>query len=244
MFDFLTYLAAILGIGSLTLATVFGGAFVLFKWLGTKWMEQKFQERLELFRTEQVREIERMRHRINGLFDRTVRLHSKEFEVLPDVWGKLVEAHGFAGAYVSSFQQYSDVSRLPAPALKEFLDKTEFSDTQKQQILDCPKEKILDTYVRIYELHRYAEVREKIRNFLISFRKGGIFIQPSLKNDMQSLLEIIDRAVVERQINIEHNARLPERGGKNNFEDQGKKLLDKIEESIFATLWSSTETEI
>ena len=244
MSDFFTSMAAILGIGGLTLATVVGGTFALFKWLGAKWMEQRFQERLELFRTEQVREIERMRHRINGLLDRTVRLHSKEFEVLPDVWGKLVEAHGFAGAYVSSFQQYSDVGHLSDPALQEFLDKTEFSSTQKQQILECPQDQKLVKYIEIYELHRYAEVRDKIRGFLISFHKGGIFIQPDLKKDMKKLLDIIDLAVIERKINNEHKLRHTKRDNEKIFLNEGKELIEKIERTIFSTLWISTTTDV
>jgi hypothetical protein len=46
-----------------------GIAFAIFRVLGEKWLDNKFQERLAAYRHEQQKEIERLRLNINKLFD-------------------------------------------------------------------------------------------------------------------------------------------------------------------------------
>jgi hypothetical protein len=79
---------AVLGLSGITIGSAVAVAYGLFKWLGEKWIDQKFEKQMESYKTEQSRELERLRHRIIAVFDRTIRLHGKEYEVLPDLWGR------------------------------------------------------------------------------------------------------------------------------------------------------------
>jgi hypothetical protein len=47
----------------------------VFRLLASKWLETKFQERLEAFKHVQAKEIEELRFRINSMFDRVTQLH-------------------------------------------------------------------------------------------------------------------------------------------------------------------------
>ncbi|MGR9345555.1 hypothetical protein ACU8NW_13200 [Rhizobium leguminosarum] len=74
---------ALFSVAGISIMGLVAAAYALFKFLGEKWLNQKFAEQLEAYKSEQARELERLRHKINGVFDRTKRLHDREYEVLP-----------------------------------------------------------------------------------------------------------------------------------------------------------------
>ena len=84
----LTYLsAAILAVGGF-------GAIIywLFKLLAAKWLDAKFAERLSAYKHTQQKELEQLKFEISALLGRTVKLHQREFDVLPEAWGLLTDA--------------------------------------------------------------------------------------------------------------------------------------------------------
>src|SRR5947199_1535915 len=93
-----------------------GGAAVViigpFRYLADKWLTSKFDKRLEQFKHEQQVEMENLRFRINSLFDRTTKLHQREFEVVPTAWALLVECKNQVSAFITAFQQYPDLDRM------------------------------------------------------------------------------------------------------------------------------------
>ena len=83
IWDFLFFtLKWMLGLG-ITATAMVAAAYAFFQFLGRRWLEARFAERLEKFKHDQNQEIERLRYRINALMDRTTKLHQHEFEVLP-----------------------------------------------------------------------------------------------------------------------------------------------------------------
>jgi hypothetical protein len=76
-------------------ATISGlGAIIywLFKLLAEKWLNAKFEERLSAYKHAQQKELEQLKFEISALLDRTVKLHQREFDVLPEAWGLLTDA--------------------------------------------------------------------------------------------------------------------------------------------------------
>jgi len=95
----------------------FGGgsaviAYVVFQYIGKKWIENKFAERLDLLRHQHALELQRLRVEIDALLSGAIKLQEKEFLVLPDAWAKLDEAHGLVAWLVSPSQQYANVDRM------------------------------------------------------------------------------------------------------------------------------------
>ena len=58
--------------------------FHVFKYLGEKWLDSKFEERLQALKHEHGKELERLRFKISTALDRATKLHQREFDVLPD----------------------------------------------------------------------------------------------------------------------------------------------------------------
>lgn len=64
-------------------------AYAIFKNLGEKWLDARFDERLAAYKHEQQKELEQVRFKITALLDRATKLHQREFEVLPEAWSLL-----------------------------------------------------------------------------------------------------------------------------------------------------------
>ncbi|MBX4889677.1 hypothetical protein [Rhizobium bangladeshense] len=225
-----------------TLAAVVGAAWAAFRWFGQKWIESKFAKSLEEYKAGQARELEKLKHKINSTFDRITRLHDREFDVLPDLWGKLVEAKLWAGAYISVTQSYARVMYLDDDALREFLDGTRFTEWQKREIIEAPNKQ--DQYIKTYNRYRYADVGGKLREFDLSFSKNGIFLHSELEEMMRKMLDIIHHAVVEHNVNEEENVRPRIRSASSTFENQGEALFLKIKRAVSDRLWESANKEL
>jgi len=100
-------------------------AYAAFRYLGQKWLDARFAERLEKFKYAQSQEIERLRYRINALMDRTAKLHQHEFEVLPEVWDKLGIAFETTAHFTSRVFQYPALDAMGEAQLSEFLASCE-----------------------------------------------------------------------------------------------------------------------
>ena len=229
-------------LAGLGVTAVVGTTYAFFKFLGEKWISQKFSERLEAYKADQTRELEKLKHRINGVFDRTKRLHDKEFEVLPEIWGKLVDARGWALSYTSIFKSYADISRLTSSDLEEFLSTTRFSESQKREIKSAYRPQ--DAYIAITERYLHADTMDKIREAGIALSKHGIFVLPEIRHDMAKMLEFIHSAVAEHQINEENDVRPRMREALQKLKEEGEPLFKKIELAVTDRLWESTTTTI
>jgi hypothetical protein len=110
-------------------------AYGIFRYLGQKWLDAKFEERLAAYKHAQQRELEQLKFEINTLMDRTVRLHQREFDVLPETWGRLNDAFSKLVPVALGFQQYPDINRMPENQVDELLDKSPLANWQKIELL-------------------------------------------------------------------------------------------------------------
>jgi hypothetical protein len=100
------FLAKILAYGGGAAAV----SYLLFQWLGKKWIENKFSERLEQLRHQQALELQRLRVEIDAMLSGALKLQEKEFSVLPEAWEKLNDAHGLVSWLVSPVQQFATLT--------------------------------------------------------------------------------------------------------------------------------------
>ncbi|WP_333900429.1 hypothetical protein [Agrobacterium pusense] len=233
---------AVLGLGGITIASLVGISLSLFKWLGEKWVDNRFEKELERYKSEHQQELERLKHKINSLLDRTVRLHTKEYEVLPELWAKLIDASMVAGHYLNHFQSYPDVGRMRDDELDDLLSRSPFTATQKQDVKDSGRRQ--DEYIRLVDFYKYRDAMTKLQEFNDHFRKNGIFVEPALKEQMDKLLKLTWHAVTEHNVNQidKPMPRLKEERAK--LDNEGKQLLEAIEAAVQDRLWNSTRAEL
>src|ERR1700730_12179125 len=106
--------AAVIGAGGIGLIVL-----QIFKRLGEKWLDIKFDERLQNLKHDQAQQIEQLRFKVSTLLDRATKLHQREFEVLPEAWSKLSDSFWAASALVASLQQRPDLNSMSDPQREE-----------------------------------------------------------------------------------------------------------------------------
>lgn len=215
-------------------------AFWLFKLLGEKWLTNKFAQRLEAFKHDQQREIEHLRFEISRLLDRAVKLHQREFDVLPRAWSLTSKAfHGVEGV-AASLQSYPDLQRMGAKQLDEFIAKCPLAEWQKQELKDsADKNKYYQKHISWYYV---GLARTAVRKSAVYLLRNGIFMPPDVKAKFQTLHDMTWDAFVEHELNLRHE---PERAHQNydtilKFAKDGKKLMTELETEVHKRLWNQS----
>jgi hypothetical protein len=212
-------------------------AYKIFEWLGQKWLESKFAERLESLKHVQQLEIEKLRLEINTLLDRTVKLHQREFDVLPEAWGLLTDAFAEVHNVGLGIVQYDDVNRMNEEHLEEFLKNCHLMEWQKTE-LRAARDKTR-YYGDAIAWRNLGEARRSYGKFHLYFQKNGIFIQEKLKSQFLSLGLLLRQVLAEREVSMNHpqTANKFEKG--MELHESGQKLLNALEAEVQNRLWSS-----
>ena len=155
--------------------------------------------------------------------DRTVKLHQKEFDVLPEAWSKLNDAYGLVTATTSALQQYPDLDRMTDPHLEEFLNdcplivkRMKFGDPLNAQTITQKRSLF----------HRMSQCREACRELHIFLRRGGIFIPEPTKSKFSEIDKLVYGALVEHEINERDEVRPRLRTSLKKLSDQGEQLIE------------------
>lgn len=216
----------------------FGGgavvAYGLFRHLGSKWIESKFAERLEQLRHMQSLELQRLRVEIDSLLSGAIKLQDKEIQTLPEAWVKLDEAFGQVSSLASPLQQYPDLDRLNSAQLEEFLSRTKFTNTQKDEIRN--EEKKTNKYQELIFRYRLSDVRKSITDLHNNVERNSIFMPPDLKKHFERAANDLWSAVVSKEVGHDAQNWKLQNAGWDKVKKEVEPLRKTIEEAIYARL--------
>ena len=212
-------------------------AFAFFQFLGKKWLDSRFAERLESFKHDQQKELETLRFKINSLFDRTTKLHQREFEVLPEAWGRLVDAFLQVQVFVSPLQTYSDLDRMKEAHLEEFIRECPLPEWQKQE-LRSEKEKTA-YYRKKFFWHRLDKIENIARECSVYLRKNGIFLPPDISKKFSAIDDMIWGAIQEREINEKYPGASSKDSKATALRNDGERMLSELEKDVQGRLWNT-----
>lgn len=211
-------------------------AYLLFQYLGKTWIENKFAQRLDQLRHQQAMDLQRLRVEIDSLLSGALKLQEKEFSVLPDAWSNLDEAHSLVASLVAPMQEYPDLNRMNPAQFEEFLTRTEFTDSQKDDIRRS-QEKIL-TYKEIIFWYRLQKVKNALSELRTFVARNGIFLPPDLKVKFEKMIEILLFAITSKEIGHEAKDREMQNEGWKKIKEETEPLYKSIEADIQARLQS------
>jgi hypothetical protein len=232
----LTFVGLVFGAGGGIAIIAYG----LLRFFGEKWMNARFDERLAAFKHAQEKELEELRYKISALMDRTIKLHQREFDVIPEAWGKLTEAYGVVTAVTSALQQYPDLDRASTSQLEEFLESSSLAKWQKDEIRSS--EKRTDYYIKAVALQKISQAREACRDFHVYFKRNGIFVPEPIKAQFLQLDKLIYDALVEHEINERDEVRPRLRDGLKRL-SQAEAQMAALELDVQRRLWSASKAE-
>jgi hypothetical protein len=227
-------------IGTFVVAT--GGltaiAYGLFRLLGEKWLNAKFEERLAAYKHAQQRELEHLRFQINALLDRTTKLHQREFDVLPQAWSLFNDAYSTISG-IMGFKSFPDVSRMTDAQVDEMLSKGTMPDWQKSELKAASNRteyyRNYLSWMDIVEAHKVYGEWQKY------FLKNGIFMTEPIKKKFSELDSILRGALVEQRMRHEEKdmIKISEMNDYRRLVSEGTQLRNELEGEVQSRLWSS-----
>lgn len=223
-----------------------GGAAALIlgplRYLADKWLTSKFNQRLEQFKHAQQVEMENLRFKINSLFDRTTKLHQREFEVVPTAWALLVECKNQVSALITALQQYPDLDRMTGPQLDEFLEGSFLAKWQRDEIKATAKK--ADYYIKAVFFHRASEARAACREQHVYVLKNGIFMPSDMKEKFDKISDLIWKALVEHEINSSEHVIPRLTVARDALAKEGEPLMKSLEAAIHGALWEGNVSSL
>ena len=218
-------------------------AFLLFRSLGAAWLDSRFAKSLESHRHAQNREIEALKYRINSLFDRTVKLHQKEFDVVPEAWMLLVEAQRQTQAFTSMVRSYPPFMIMDEQKIEEFLATTPFLESQKEKIRSSDPAEMLKRYQSVAHFYEKADWHKAWFECRMFVRKNGIFFYKDLSQRFAAVLDLLWDAADEHSSNIEMDLVPREREKLKSLNERCLPLMEGIEADIRKRLWSHQQLD-
>lgn len=224
-------------IGGIVLA---GGGLSLivyqaFKHLAAKWLDSRFEERLQALKHQHEKEIEELRFKISAMLDRAVKLHQREFEILPEAWSKLNDAFWNTRGFVSPMQSYPDIDRMPLQQQEEFITSCRLQDWQKAELRETNKKN--NVYQKHIFWHNLTDTQKKARDAYTYLIKNGIFINDEIRAKFAMIHDLVWNALIEHQLNEEHELHPRQREKIGKLLNEGEGLMKELERTVHQRLW-------
>jgi hypothetical protein len=145
---------------------------------GNSYIDNQFEKSLENYK-----------FKINSKFDRISKIHEKEFEVLPVIWDKILDANSKLRYINNPYQEYPDVNRMIDVELDAVIDSYGINTIQKDKIKSSSDK--LKTFQYFYYLRKFNDSGQSIRDFDHEYHKNRIFLTDEIDNDINAIRSIL-----------------------------------------------------
>lgn len=216
--------------------------YQLFRHFGAKWLDERFESRLQALKHAQATELEQLRFNMNKLIDRAVKLHQREFEVLPEAWRLLNEAFWATKALIAPFRQYADLDRMTSAHLDEFLAECKLMNWEKEEIRRTDGKTAF--YAKRIRWHEQGEMEQKAREAYRHLMSYGVFIETDLRKRFHDLHDLIWNAIVEHGLSLQDRHAPAPHDEQTKLSTNGEALLKHIEQAVHQRLWSGHEAPL
>ncbi len=194
----ITELLAVLAALGLSGAVATAVAYWLFHIFAKGWLDSHFQRDLEALRAEHLREAERLKADLGRYADRAIKFHEREYEVLPEAWGKMNKAYGAVAYAISSFQESADLNIMSDKELEAWLEGAEMHDIQKSEIRAATNKN--ENYIKILTWKQIGEADKVLSEFNNYLILQGIFIDEDIATKMAEAGKIMRSALISRKM--------------------------------------------
>ncbi|UGQ45064.1 hypothetical protein [Massilia endophytica] len=231
-----------LGFLGITAVGFAGAAYALFKWLGSKWLENKFAERLQNLKAEQDHSIRMVQSSIDREIHRAKKLYDNEFTALTESWRLLRLAFDSSAASIGSM--VADVSRMNADELERHLTKRGMEEWQRRELSQLAGQERQHEYYIWSEWQRAIDCNNKWRECRQQVDATSIFFPDGFTEKFRSILELIIGSNVEFEYRIleykkhTYGQTWDSFQGTKELERVGRPQMAELERMVRARLWS------
>lgn len=222
-----------------------GGAAIgvgLFKVFGAKWLDSRFDERLQKLRHDHDREIEELRFRISSLLDRSNRLTAREFEVLPEAWTLVFEAHVQVASVLTRLRRMPDLERASMAVLQDVLERTDFAAWEKEELRALPVKDRNAYFWKHTEAHAIYQAKTSVRDASNYLAKKGLFLESEVQRRLKAFADDAWQAVVTFELLAEMRGieSPPENAERHDetYRQSAESKIDELERFIRDRFWA------
>lgn len=207
-------------------------AYGLFKWLGQKWIEEKFAQRLEQQRHDNAKALAEAKVKWDTDLQGRLKYQEHEFKSVGEAWRKLQAAYGLVGWLTSPLQQYADVGNMSKKELEEFLLGSELPETKKEALRIRENQERQNHYSHIIFFHRYARVESSVRELSVYISENFPFIPDDLFIKFSNIVDGMYSALTT--VRIGHESHVYAMVGKASdiTENEVKPLFEGVKKDI------------
>jgi hypothetical protein len=187
------------------------------------------------------RALEQFKYENSASLDRAVKFHQREFDVLPEAWGLLVDAFSITRPVALGAVIAPDINKMTAEQFEDFLRKIPLAQWQKNELMAAPDK--VRYYISAISWHDMTRAEACCGKFHEYILKNGIFILPDIKRKFSQFDDLLAEAIGERRMSLQYtdtHQRL-EKGA--ILHNDGQRLLKSLEEDVQARLWHSHADE-
>lgn len=212
-------------------------AFSLFKRFGDAWLQTKFNEKLEAYRHDRAKELERLRAEIDGALRARVRVQEKQFEACLEIWNALKEAQSKLLVSISPLQQYTDIRRLGEEARIEYLSTFELQKWQVSEILAATDIQV--HFIETVNRMRFNSAAKAFSEFDRITRSYELFLEPKTFILIRSVADAMHSSLISKEIAIDDKDHKLGAEAWTEYEKKCvplvKKLVPKLQELLNTT---------
>lgn len=178
-----------------------GIAWAFFRYLGQKWLENKFASQLEEEKHKHAKELQELKKKLDAQLSRINKLQDREFEVLRDAWDFLQDAEGHVSSLLSIMRSYPDLSKLSPDRFEEFLGGSRLSAVHQQEVRDATnKTQHYQALIFWYDLHDAKQAYWKYRALIT---KNTIFLRSEVSELFEKIAGVLWYGLISREVGEE-----------------------------------------
>lgn len=204
-------------------ATGAGSAFLMIKFWGEKWVENKFTKDLELFKFQKL-------HDFDLLLNRKTKWHEKEHEVLSQSWKKLVVAHRSLRRAISLLKQFPNIEEMSDKEREKFFLGTDLTEEEIGYIENEKKRGFNLAYSRVLDNRSLHDAHKAFNEFDLYFETNKIFLRPHIKEKFEKASDYIWSAWVSKKMDNDENDYRKEDFGLKAYETENEKIKPLVAE--------------
>lgn len=234
--DFAKYFGAFVfagtGIGAISLA--------IFKVLGTKWVDARFEEQLQALKAKQDETIRHVQSTIDREIHRAKKLYDSEFTSLSECWRLLREAYDQSVGTIASFT--ANVERSTDAELDRYLTKLDMEEWKQHEIKAKTGKARQQDFHQWSEWERYKRIDKAWRTFRNYLDANSIFFAVGFTEKFRQIETLIVASNVEFEDRVRYHGTAHSSAtsfeSTNKLRTEGEPKMKELEGMVRKRLWS------
>jgi hypothetical protein len=176
-------------------------SYALFIFLGKHWIDNRFARDLEKYKREQESELEKLRLKINTLFNKVLKTQEREYDILPTLWSKLQKLRREVSIAVSVLKELPDLNIYDKESLERFIKDNEIPESVAKNLhTEENKIKVYNKYLDLKQMHKAHKAFDDFDEY---YETNKIFLSTELKEKFSQIHTHLWSVWVDRKMSLD-----------------------------------------